>query len=101
MIKPIVLGLPLLLCSEHPPYYSFRLHSLQPSEEPLPFLKLLFVLKTKPHELVKTGASQQDGKDERLKTRRMKSMNKVSMRRRLSYKNIRGAGAFPIKGCVV
>lgn len=58
----------MLLCSYHPPYYSFRLHSLQPSEEPLLFLKLLFVLKTKPLDLVKTGASQQGEKYEKNKS---------------------------------
>ena len=56
------------------------------------FLKLPFVLKTKPHELVKTGASQRGGEDERWKTRRMKRTNKVMMRRRLRYTNIRRAG---------
>lgn len=74
---------------------------LQPSEEPPSFLKLLFVLKTEPHELVKTGASQRGAKDERLKTRRMKRMNKVRMRRGLSYSNIRRTGVLSIQRCVL
>lgn len=43
------------------------------------FLKLLFVLKTKPHDLVKTGASQQGGKD----GKKMMKRSGIRMRRRL------------------
>lgn len=47
------LRLPLLLCSQHPPYYSFRLHSAAFRGTAILSKKLKLNLKPEPHELAK------------------------------------------------